>query len=96
MLTYVDTWMRGVAFEGENGLISRNDALFHLIYHLGGLDYGMRDRHDNSTTGVTSSDLTMGFNGCALLLAEEKDTDSIEKCVGELKEKFQCNMTQPS
>ena len=89
MLTNVDTWMRSVAFEGENGLISRNDALFHLIYRLGGLDYGMRDRHYNSTTGVTRSDLTMGFNGCALLLAEEKDTDSIDKGVRELKAKFQ-------
>lgn len=89
LLVGISTWMIGWSLAGEAGLISRNDGLFRVIFSLGGLTYGMRDCHDNSTTTRTRSDVTLGFDGCALVLAEEKDMENIDNAVEDLRRKFQ-------
>ena len=81
--------MIGWSLAGKAGLISRNDGLFRVIFSLGGLTYGMRDCYDNSTTARTRSDVTLGFDGCALVLAEEKDMENIDTAVEDLRRKFQ-------
>jgi hypothetical protein len=85
----VTNWMSGWSMKGESGLISRNDNLFRIIYRQSGLTYSMRDCHDNSTLASTRADVTMGFSGCALLIAEEKDESRIEDAVADLQRKFQ-------
>ena len=74
---------------GEAGLISRNDGLFRVIFSLCGLTYRMRDGPDNSTTARTRPDVTLGFDGCALVLAEEEDMENIDAAVEDLRRKFQ-------
>lgn len=82
-------WMGAWSCDGEAGLISRNDALFRIIDHLAGFTFKLRDLHDNSTVGTKRSDVTMGINGCALLLAEEKNLESIGAAEEDLRRKFQ-------
>ena len=81
-------WMGAWSCDGEAGLISRNDALFRMIDHLAGFTFKMRDLHDSSTVGTTRTDATMGINGCALLLIEEKDLESIRAAEVDLRRKF--------
>ena len=82
-------WMEGWSFDGEMGLISRNDALLRIIDHLAEFTFKVRDRHDTSTVGTKRSDATLGINGCALLLVEEKDLTGIEPAESDLRKKFQ-------
>ena len=86
--TGIATWMSGWYCGGEAGLHSRNDGLFRIIDHLGGLSYRVRDLHDASTVVRSRVDYTMGFGGCALVLAEEKDGESVNAAIGDLKRKF--------
>ena len=89
MYAAVSDWMHGWALNGETGLISRNDTLFRIIDHLVGFTFKLRDCHDNSTVGTTRSDATMGIDGCALVLVEEKDLESIRAAETDLRRKFQ-------
>ena len=85
----VFSWMSGWSYEGESGLHSRNDGLFHIIDYCAGLTYKLRDRHDSSTIVTTRADVTMGFGGCALVLVEEKDVERVEEATSDLRLKFQ-------
>ena len=89
MVAGVICWMSGWSYAGESGLHSRNDGLFRIIDHLACLTYKLRDLHDNSTVVTTRTDVTMGYSGCALLLAEEKDSARIEEAIADLQRKFQ-------
>ena len=86
--TGIAMWMSGWYCGGEAGLISRNDGLFRIVDHLGGLSYRVRDLHDASTVVRSRVDCTMGVGGCALLLAEEKDGESVAAAISDLRRKF--------
>jgi hypothetical protein len=87
----VTGWMSGWSMGGKSGLISRNDNLFRVIHKLSGLTYSIRsDSQDGAMYAIRSrADVTMGFSGCALLVAEEKDENRIEDAVADLQRNFQ-------
>ena len=50
----IPRWMDGTVGDGEEGAISRNDALFSVYKHLANLGKFSRNKHEDSTVATTS------------------------------------------
>jgi hypothetical protein len=81
------TWMRGRTGDGEEGIISRNDALCTIFQYLAGMDKYSRNKHDDSTMFTTRSDRTDKYGGITLVMTEEKDYNLAE-AQEDLRRKF--------
>ena len=88
-LTYfIAGWMQGKTGNGEEGLISRDDALCNIFCKLARLDKFSRNKHEDSTVTTTRSDRTDFWNGVPIVSLEEKD-DSIQEAVNDIMRKKQ-------
>jgi len=79
-------WMNGAVGDGEEGIISRNDALFSVYMHLARLGKFSRNKHEDSTVDTTRSDRTDKYEGVSLVKIEEKD-NSMAEAVEDLRRK---------
>ena len=82
----VSRWMEGTVGDGEEGVISRNDALFSVYKHLANLGKFSRNKHEDSTVATTRSDRTDKYEGVSLVKIEEKD-ESLQEAVDDLARK---------
>ena len=80
---HVARWMDGDYSAGEEGLISRNDALFSIYHTLAGLDSFSRNKSEDSTVATTRSDRTDKYQGVILIKVEEKD-DNFEESLSDI------------
>jgi hypothetical protein len=88
-LTYlIAGWMGGKTGNGEEGLISRDDALCNIFCKLARLDKFSRNKHEDSTVTTTRSDRTDFWSGVPIVSLEEKD-DSIQEAVNDIMRKKQ-------
>jgi hypothetical protein len=88
-LTYlIAGWMGGKTGNGEEGLISRDDALCNIFCKLARLDKFSRNKHEDSTVNTTRSDRTDFWSGVPIVSLEEKD-DSIQEAVNDIMRKKQ-------
>jgi hypothetical protein len=85
---FIAGWMGGKTGNGEEGLISRDDALCNIFCKLARLDKFSRNKHEDSTVSTTRSDRTDFWNGVPIVSLEEKD-DSIQEAVSDIMRKKQ-------
>ena len=83
---HVARWMDGDYGAGEEGLISRNDALFSIYHALAGLDPFSRNKSEDSTVAMTRSDRTDKYQGVTLVKVEEND-DNFEEALSDITRK---------
>ena len=82
----IPRWMDGTVGDGEEGAISRNDALFSVYKHLANLGKFSRNKHEDSTVATTRSDRTDKYEGVSLVKIEEKD-HSLQEGINDLARK---------
>jgi len=82
----IPRWMDGTVGDGEEGAISRNDALFNVYKNLANLGKFSRNKHEDSTVATTRSDRTDKYEGVSLVKIEEKD-DSLQEAIDDLARK---------
>ena len=82
----IPRWMDGTVGDGEEGAISRNDALFSVYKHLANLGKFSRNKHEDSTVAKTRSDRTDKYEGVSLVKIEEKD-HSLQEAIDDLARK---------
>jgi hypothetical protein len=82
----IPRWMDGTVGDGEEGAISRNDALFSVYKHLANLGKFSRNKHEDSTVATTRSDRTDKYEGVSLVKIEEKD-HSLQEGIDDLARK---------
>ena len=78
--------MNGNVGDGEEGAISRNDALFSVYTYLANLDRFSRNKHEDSTVARTRSDRTDMYEGVSLVKVEEKN-NSLQEGIDDLARK---------
>lgn len=83
---FIAGWMQCVTGRGEEGLISRDDALCNIFCKLAHLEKFSRNKHEDSTVFSTRSDRTDFWNGVPIVTTEEKD-DSIQEASDDIKKK---------
>jgi hypothetical protein len=83
---WMDGWMDGTVGDGQQGAISRNDALFNVYKNLANLGKFSRNKHEDSTVATTRSDRTDKYEGVTLVKIEEKD-DSWQEAINDLARK---------
>jgi hypothetical protein len=82
----IPRWMEGSVGDGEEGTISRNDALFSVYKNLAKLGKFSRNKHEDSTVATTRSDRTDKYEGVSLVKVEEKSSSLLE-AIDDLKKK---------
>lgn len=82
----VSRWMDGTVGDGEEGAISRNDALFNIYKNLANLGKFSRNKHEDSTVAMTRSNRTDKYEGVSLVKVEEKDY-SLREAIDDLMRK---------
>lgn len=82
----ITRWMSGTVGDGEEGIISRNDALFSVYKHLANLGKFSRNKHEDSTVFTTRSDRTDKYEGVSVVKIEE-NVGSLQSAINDLKRK---------
>jgi tRNA A-37 threonylcarbamoyl transferase component Bud32 len=83
----ISRWMEGLVGDGEEGIISRNDALFNVYKYIAKLGKFSRNKHEDSTVLTTRADRTDKYEGVSLVIIEEKPRD-LRAAVGDIARKF--------
>jgi len=83
----IPLWMDGTVGDGEQGAISRNDALFSVYTRLANLGKFSRNKYEDSTVATTRSNRTDNYEGVSLVKIEEKE-HSLQEGIDDLARKF--------